>query len=135
MATHRGVGKAAAPQARREYWQGQVEAQGRSGLSQAVFCRRRGLRKGTFSFWKWKFAHEARGRPRQAPVSPVSPVRWAGAPAFVPIELGPPPVGLRSMPADEVEIALGPRRCVRVRGRVEPGWLTAVLRAVEALEC
>jgi hypothetical protein len=130
MATHHGVGKAAAPRARREYWQRQVEAQGRSGLSQAAFCRRRGLRTGTFSFWKWKFAHEARGRPRRA-----AAVRRAEPPTFVPIQLAPEPVGLRPTPVGEVEIALGPRRCVRVRGPVEPGWLTTGLRAVEALGC
>ena len=129
MATHRGVRKAAAPRRRRPYWQQQVEAQGQSGLSQAAFCRRRGLRTGTFSFWKWKFAHEARpGRVRVVG-------RPGGPPAFVPIQLASVPVGLRSTPVGEVEIALGPRRCVRVRGSVDPGWLTAVLRAVEALGC
>ena len=131
MATHRGVRKAAVPRRRREYWQRQVEAQGQSGLSQATFCRRRGLRKGTFSFWKWTFAQEARARPQRA----TAAVRRAGPQAFVPIQLGPRPVGPRSTPVGEVEIVLGPRRCVRVRGPVEPGWLTTVLRAVEALGC
>ena len=131
MATHRGVRKAAAPRRRREYWQRQVEAQGQSGLSQAAFCRRRGLRKGTFSFWKWTFAQEARARQQRA----TAARRPAGPPAFVPIQLASVPVGLRSTPVGEVEIALGPRRCVRVRGPVDPGWLTTVLRAVEALGC
>jgi hypothetical protein len=62
-------------------------------------------------------------------------VRPAGPPAFVPIQLGPLPVAPRVTPVGEVEIALGPRRCVRVRGPVDPGWLTTVLRAVEALGC
>ena len=131
MATHRGNRTATAQRSRREYWQGQVEAQGQSGLSQAAFCRHRGLRKGTFGFWKWKFAQEARARPQRG----TAAVRPGRPPAFVPIQLAPVPVGLRSTLIGEVEIALGPRRCVRVRGPVDPGWLTAVLRAVEALEC
>jgi hypothetical protein len=36
-----------------------LEAQRRSGLSLAAFCRPQGLRKGTLSFWKWKLAREA----------------------------------------------------------------------------
>lgn len=131
MATHRGDRTGAVRRSRREYWQGQVETQGQSGLSQAAFCRRRSLRKGTFSFWKWKFAQEARARRQRA----TAAVRPAGPPAFVPIQLASVPVGLRSTAVGEVEIARGPRRCVRVRGPVEPGWLTTVLRAVEVLGC
>jgi len=49
---------------RRAYWRAQVAAHEGSGLSGAAFCRRRGLRKGTLTFWRWTFAQEARGRRR-----------------------------------------------------------------------
>jgi hypothetical protein len=45
--------------ARRAFWERHVEAHRRSGLSQAVYCARQGLRKGTLSFWRWN----SRGRP------------------------------------------------------------------------
>ena len=44
----------------------QIEAHQQSGLSQVTFCRRRGLRKGTFSFWKWELTREARTGPSPA---------------------------------------------------------------------
>jgi hypothetical protein len=58
MATARGmpaVGTA------RAYWQAQVDAQRRSGLSQAAFCRRQRFPKGAFGFWKWTLTQEAGG--------------------------------------------------------------------------
>lgn len=112
-----------APGSRRAHWQALVAAHERSGLTLAAFCQQRGLRKGTLSFWRWKFAREAPAGPRST------------RPPFVPVQLAPSAVVLRSTPVGEVEIALGPRRCVRVRGPVDPAWLTTVLRAVEALEC
>jgi hypothetical protein len=108
-----------------------LEAQRRSGLGLAAFCRRRGLRKGTLSFWKWKLAREAE----------AGTGRGATA-AFVPIQLAAPPrshePGAFTAPlADlgEVEITLGDGRLVRVRGRVDPAWLAAVLREVEGRGC
>ena len=119
--------RASAP--RRAYWQALVAAHARSGVSVAAFCQRRGLRKGTLSFWRWKFAQEAKTARRGAP------------PAFVPIRLAPPrpapdAAGLGEvLAAGELEITLGSTRCVRVRGRVDVEWLGHVLRAVKGLGC
>jgi hypothetical protein len=41
-----GGGPVSSRRRSREYWQAQVEACRRSGLSQVAFCRRRGLRTG-----------------------------------------------------------------------------------------
>jgi hypothetical protein len=100
-------------------------------LGLAAFCRRRGLRKGTLSFWKWKLAREVEaGAGRGATAS------------FVPIQIsvpsrsrepGAPPATLADL--GELEIALTDGRLVRVRGRVDPRWLAAVLREVEARGC
>jgi hypothetical protein len=49
MATRRVVPVSSPPQPRREYWRALVDAHRRSGLSQAAFCRRRGIPTGTLS--------------------------------------------------------------------------------------
>ena len=124
-----GVPVSVGGQSRREHWRGLLEAQRRSGLSLAAFCRRRGVRKGTLGFWKWKLAREAGA--------------GGGAPAaFVPIQIARPPhareLGLLAAPlaeGGELEIVLADGRMVRVRGRVDPVWLATVLREVEAPRC
>ena len=120
----RSVRAAGSRGSRRAYWRGQMAAHERSGLSVAAFCRQHGLRKGTLSFWRWKFAQEARTAPRRVPA------------AFVPVRLAPTRPAPASAPAaGELEIAIGPGRCVRVHGRVEPAWLAQVLEVVAALRC
>jgi hypothetical protein len=140
MATRRAVPVSSPPPPRREYWRALVEAHRQSGLSQAAFCRRRrDLRKGTLSFWKWKLAREAGAGPGRAADLPARP---ATPPTFVPIQLGSPraPRAVVEATAErdgagEVEIALGRRGLVRVHGRVDPAWLVAVVRGLEALGC
>ena len=132
----RRAGPVSSPRRSREYWHAQVEAHRRSGLSQVAFCRRRGLRKGTFSFWKWKVTHDVGARrDRRAALA----LRPAEGPAFVPIQITSPGVAAACTAlcegAGEIEITLGRDRLVRVRGPVDPAWLMAVLRGVEALGC
>ena len=127
----RAIQGAASLRSRRAHWRALVAAQQRSGLSLAAFCRQRGLRKGTLSFWRWKLAREtAPPPPRPRP------------PAFVPIQLTPPrpaaeAAGPRGGPdaAGELEITLGAGRSVRVQGRVDAAWLGQVLRVVVGLGC
>lgn len=123
---------------RREHWRALLEAQQRSGLNLAAFCRRRGLRKGTLSFWKWKLRHEAAvGGRRAAPAGGrTGPVK------FVPIQLTarpgasePAPPAAPRAELTELEIALANGRLVRIRGGVALSQLAAVLRTVEALGC
>ena len=122
--TAAGRAKAARPgRSRRGYWRAQVAAHAKSGLSVAAFCRQHGLRKGTLSFWRWKFAQEARRAPRPTP-------------AFVPVHVAPTaPARDRGPAVGELEITLAPERRVRVSGRVEPAWLAEVLALVAALRC
>jgi hypothetical protein len=116
---------------RRGYWQAQVDAHRRSRQSQAAFCAQRGLRKGTFSFWKWKLKQGAGVHEPPAIVTPP----------FIPIRIPAPAARRAEEPAPatpddvEVELTLGPGRCLRVRGRVEPTWLVQVLRGLEAPGC
>jgi hypothetical protein len=119
---------------RREYWRALVEECGRSGVSQAEFCRRRGIAIGTLSFWKHTLNREAGpGAPRVAAVSVT--------PAFVPVRLATPVPSGEAPPAGapfwdgELEIVLDRGRLVRVRGRVDPQWLEQVLGTLEARRC
>ena len=118
--------------ARRRYWQAQVEAQRRSGLSQAAFCRRRGFPKGTFGFWKWKLRREAGRSPHRGVA--VTP-RTIETPSFVPIQITPIQEPRAVEPGPEIEIAFGDGWCVRVRGRVDAAWLVQVVRGLEEKSC
>lgn len=132
MATTTRVGRVPRS-ARRGYWRAQVEAHRRSGLSQVAFCAQQGLRKGTFSFWKWKLARDAGAAGRVGAVA----ARSVGPPAFVPIQLTATrlPRAAEAAPGGDIEITLGRDRIVRVRGGVDPTWLAQVLRGIEALGC
>ena len=77
--------RAAGARPRRDYWRGVVEACRRSGMSQAAFCRRRGLSSGTLGYWKCILAREARPGRSPARLEPKPP-------AFLPVRIaGPPP--------------------------------------------
>jgi hypothetical protein len=94
------------------------------------------VQPGTFAFWKHTLAREA-GAVRSGPM-----VTAVGPPAFLPVRVVARPT-LRieqtphtaTTPSAEIEIVLEGRRRVRVRGRVDAGWLGEVLRTVEALGC
>jgi len=45
---------------RAAYWQRLLEEWGRSGLSQAEFCRRRGVKAVTFAWWKRRLGQTGR---------------------------------------------------------------------------
>jgi hypothetical protein len=125
-------GRAGPRSARRGYWQAQIEAHRGSGLSQVAFCARHGLRKGTFSFWKWKLTRDAGAGLGHAATRAGMP------PAFVPIQItageGPCRAAVPA-PDGEVEITLGRDWRVRVRGCVDPAWLVQVLHGLEAPGC
>lgn len=133
--TRAGSPEARPTPSRRAYWQAQIAECGRSGLSQAEFCRQRRLVPGTFAYWKHVLAAEARAT-RSGPTPRRTP-----APAFVPVRVvaGPPAlaaVARRPVAADgELEIVCANQRRVRVRGRLDAPWLAEVLRTVERLGC
>jgi len=121
---------------RQDYWRALLEECRGSGLSQAEFCRRRGLARRSLSFWKHKLAREA-GRAVGSWTS-VSRER----PAFVPVRIAsrrPPRVeaqtGTPSAWGGEIEIALESGRLVRVRGRLDAQGLRQVLVTLESVRC
>lgn len=129
--------RASSPTARWAQWRAVVAACERSGLSQAAFCRRRGIRPGTLAFWKYTLKHAAAAGPRRAATKPPPPT----GPAFLPVRVvptpGPPVLGPSGPPTEAglIEIVLAPARVVRVRGRVDLAWLGQLVRALERPPC
>jgi hypothetical protein len=124
-----------ATQPRREYWRARIEECRRSGLSQAEFCRRRGIPPGTLGYWKCILTREARRTRGPAPAS-AGPERLS----FLPVEvaLPPPPPATATTSPDEtadVEIVLAHGRRVHVRGRVDVQWLGQVGATLDASRC
>jgi hypothetical protein len=121
---------------RREYWRALLEACQRSGLSQAAFCRRRGIPPGTLGYWKCILAREA-GRTRVPAPAPAGPERLR----FLPVAVALPPPVRATAPGEppsesaEVEIVLAHGRRVHVRGPVDAQWLGQVVAALDAPRC
>ena len=105
---------------RARYWADQLAGWKRSGLSQAEFCRQRGLSGGTFAWWKRQLQKAAgklpnrRGRPAKA------------SGRFVEVRLA----GVSSASAYEVVLARG--RSIRVPSEFDPQILSRLIVAVES---
>jgi hypothetical protein len=96
---------------RRAYWQEILGRWRASELSQAQFCRRRGIPVWKFAWWKKRLAAE-----RVAPGS-----------SFVPVQV------VASSPAEELELVLRGGRVLRFGAGMDPARLTAIVAAVEAV--
>jgi hypothetical protein len=121
---------------RRAYWQALLEEWRRSGLSQAEFCRRRGILPGTLAFWKHTLARDAETSGPRAPRPPAT------LPTFLPVRVvvRPPSThddhpGAAPPASEEIAIMLRGERQVRVRGRVDLPWLGQLVRMLETLGC
>ena len=77
MGRPRDVGK-------RRFWGAQLRAWQQSGLTQAEYCRRQGLDRRRFHFWKDLLERERSPEPVPAAAPALPPVR------FVPVPVGPP---------------------------------------------
>ncbi len=132
---------------RARYWADQLAAWKRSGLSQAEFCRQRGLNGGTFAWWKRQL-QKAVGKPlrpvrvhvqgkRPKRRGPSDDVRTGSVPTrrgrsaktsgrFVEVRLA----GVSSASAYEVVLARG--RSIRVPSEFDPQTLSRLIVAVES---
>ncbi len=103
---------------RASYWSGLVKSWEGSGLSQAEFCRRRGINGGTFAWWKRQLQRASgevtrrRGRPGEV------------AGRFVEVRL----TGASS--AYEVVLARG--RSIRLPSQFDPQILSRLIATVES---
>jgi hypothetical protein len=96
---------------RERMWRGHLAAWRTSGLSQAEYCRQRGLTQTDFSWWKRELARRTA----------------AAAPTFVPVCIAAPPGNPYAF-----ELALRGGRVLRFDARVDPAELSAVVRVLES---
>lgn len=129
---------------RARYWADLVAAWSRSGLSQAEFCRRRGIKAVNFAWWKRQLDHDHTGtaslaRPARSPKrrGPSGEDRTRSAPTgrrragkasgrFVEVRL----TGGSLSPMYEVVLADG--RSIRVPSQFDPQVLSRLITAVES---
>jgi hypothetical protein len=105
---------------REQRWRGHLKAWGRSGWSQAEYCRRRGLAAADFSWWKGELARRDAESRRKA--EEVSTAR------FVPVQVI---AGNGGNAACEVILRNGRR--MRVQAACEPVWIAQLATALEAV--
>jgi hypothetical protein len=117
---------------RAKYWAGLVAGWEQSGLTQAEFCRRRGVKAGSFAWWKRKLGG-TNGRAAK-PARRRSASGGDGKRAsFVEIGLSSRVLSAGSgnaFPSAGYEIVLPHGVVVRVPGDFDPGQVTGLLRAV-----
>ncbi len=108
------------------YWQQVVADWERSGLSQAEFCRRRGLAAVTFAWWKCRLRQldGAGGAPRRS----AGYVQRGGRADFVEVAL-PRPAAYGGF---AYELALPGGACLRVAGDFEPERVARLLQVLAA---
>lgn len=105
---------------RAKYWSALVAAWSQSGLSQAEFCRRRGVKVASLAWWKRQLRKPSselpkrRGRLTKASKQFVE-VRWTGT---------------SSAPTYEVVLARG--RSIRVPSQFDPQILSRLIATVES---
>lgn len=105
---------------RARYWSDLMAAWERNGLSQAEFCRQRGINGGTFAWWKRRLQKPAGGGPKRCGRPPKTSSQ------FVEVRL----TGGSSLPGYEVVLNRG--RSIRVPSQFDPQILSSLIAAVES---
>lgn len=117
---------------RREHWRELMERWRAGGLSQAEFCRRRGIPAWKFTWWKKRLGAEgavAQGLRMTRRRTPNRVGRRRGmdrGAAFVPVQVVAAPS------AGDLELTLRGGRVLRFGADVEAARLTAIVAALEA---
>lgn len=132
---------------RAKYWATQLAAWERSGLTQAEYCRRRGIKAVNLAWWKRQLLGPGRGRPtrpadrpkRSAKASkqrgrPTKPPERAKRPARS-AKLSAPFVELplaNAFSAPTYELLLVGGRAIRVPSQFDPQVLSRLISVVES---
>jgi hypothetical protein len=109
---------------RAAYWRRLLGAWEQSGLSQAEFCRRRGIKAVNLAWWKRRL----RSRPGTPRAGRLRGTRSAGRAAFV--ELALPAHPGRS--GFVYELALPSGACMRLPGDFDPERVARLVQALAA---
>ena len=117
---------------RAKYWQGLVAAWEQSGLTQAEFCRRRGVKVGSFAWWKRKLGGTNGRTSRPARRRAASDGNDKRA-SFIEVGLSRRVLAAGSghaLSSAGYEIVLPDGVVVRLPGDFDPEQVTGLLRAV-----
>ena len=133
----------ASPTPRESHWRAVSRAWEKSGLSQAVFCRRRGYSFFAFHHWRGELRRREQLRRAKEPKKPRPMASGSEVPGFAEVRVAPTGGGA-SWP---VEIALPDGRVIRVArnadsetirkvfGVLEGAGMTAVAQLEEGRTC
>ena len=108
------------------YWKALVDEWRRSGLSQAEFCRRKGLVYRTFSWWKWALQRQASENSDAA----TGHDGQTDPPCFLPVRVVTSAV-VGSDARGAIEVVLAGGRRIRVRDDFDAAVFTKVVRLLE----
>lgn len=125
---------------RAKYWQGLLLEWRESGLSQAAFCRRHGVKAVTFGWWKRKLGVASpEGSRRRRPAERREAAASEVGPGFVEIRpVGRVGVERRTLPIDRsngdpiYEVLLSGGRAVRLPRDFDPEAVSRLISAVES---
>lgn len=113
---------------REEHWRRIVARQEQSGLTQAAFCRREGLKKNALSWW----ARELRKRDGDRAPTKVSHRPKAKRASFIPVRV------IQTAPRNgtsPVEVLTRSGHVVRLQPDFDPATLRKVVAALEGQPC
>ena len=119
---------------RAKYWATQLAAWERSGLTQAEYCRRRGIKAVNLAWWKRQLLGPGRGRPTRPADRPKRSAK-ASKQRGRPAKLSAPFVELplaNAFPAPTYELLLVGGRAIRVPSQFDPQVLSRLISAVES---
>ena len=111
--------RAAGSAAKREYWQEQIQQWKNSGLSQAEFCRRNGLKPHQWWYWKKRLAH---------PTTP--PVKFVRLDLDRIVE-----PGSKALDSTPLRLVFGNGFHLEVHKGFDPGTLEQVIRTLQRAGC
>jgi|GEM_PF-2181195 len=109
---------------RREHWQQLLRRWRAGGLSQAEFCRRRGIAAWKLAWWKRRLGEEP---VTEGPPGPVGEEHREPQMPFLPVGV------VASRPAFELELTLQGERVLRFSANVEAAKLAAIVAALEGI--
>ena len=116
-----------------ERWAETMRAWSESGLTQAAFCKQRGIPISTFQYWRYqRRAGQNAGAPEKgAPGRKAAGTKQAAPPAFAPVRIIP----ASSPESAGIAVVLTNGRRLEVPPDVDIDWLARAAAALETPRC
>jgi transposase-like protein len=95
------------------HWSKQIAAWRASGLSRSAYCRREGIKPGTFDYWRAQLAASSQSKPAKTSAPTLVEAKRIEMPV-------PQPIKLKSERGWELSVPAS----------VEPEWLLVLLRGM-----